>query len=256
MGVTAKPGTAIYRSVRTRRGNEETERGADIDALHGSPMRNLPMSEFPGRLIDGYRGFRSGRLRAEQSRYRELADSGQSPETMVIGCCDSRVSPEIIFDARPGELFVLRNVANLVPPYAPDDGYQGVSAALQFAVEALRVKHLVVLGHARCGGIRAYAERRAPLSSSDFLGKWVSMIAPAVEAAAAMQDGPDFLTRLEHASIATTLSNLMTFRCVSSLVGCGKLSLHGAYFDVATGRLEARDPVTGRFEEVVARPAR
>jgi carbonic anhydrase len=210
------------------------------------------MSEFPTRLIDGYRSFLSGRLRAEQSRYRDLAERGQSPEVMVIGCCDSRVSPEVIFDASPGELFVVRNVANLVPPYAPDDAYHGVSAALEFAVQALRVKHIVVLGHARCGGIRAYAERHNPLSPGDFIGKWMSMIAPAAEAAATIRDWPDFTTRLEHASIVTSLGNLMTFPCISIQVGRGKLQLHGAYFDVATGRLEARDAGSGRFDTVAA----
>src|SRR5882724_3574543 len=112
---------------------------------------------FPLRLIDGYRAFLSNRLVIEQSRYRELAESGQSPEILVIGCCDSRVSPEVIFDARPGELFVVRNVANLVPPYTPDGAQRAVSAALEYAVQALRVKHIVVLGHAQCGGIRAFA---------------------------------------------------------------------------------------------------
>src|ERR671920_1878225 len=110
---------------------------------------------FPQRLIEGYSAFAAGRLQAEQHRYRELAERGQTPEIMVIGCCDSRVSPEVIFDARPGELFVVRNVANLVPPYAPDGTYHGVSAALEFAVQALRVKHIVLMGHGRCGGIRA-----------------------------------------------------------------------------------------------------
>ena len=121
---------------------------------------------LPARLIEGYESFRSGRLAAEQDRYRDLAEQGQSPEIMVIGCCDSRVSPEVIFDARPGELFVVRNVANLVPPYSPDGTYHGVSAALEFGVGALRVKHIVVLGHARCGGVRAFAEESAPLSPS------------------------------------------------------------------------------------------
>src|ERR1700746_2752085 len=139
------------------------------------------MSEFPPRLVDGYRGFLSGRLTAEQGRYRELAERGQAPEIMVIGCCDSRVSPEVIFDARPGELFVVRNVANLVPPYSPDGTYHGVSAALEFAVGALRVKHIVVLGHAGCGGVRAFADNSPPLSPGDFIGKWMSLIAPAAE---------------------------------------------------------------------------
>src|SRR6201993_195965 len=108
------------------------------------------MTAFPERLVSGYRSFATECLPAEQSRYRELAERGQAPEIMVIGCCDSRVSPEVIFDAGPGELFVVRNVANLVPPYAPDGAYHGVSAALEFAVGALRVKHIVVLGHAHC----------------------------------------------------------------------------------------------------------
>src|SRR5215472_10744341 len=134
---------------------------------------------FPRRLIEGYEDFRAGRLPAEQSRYRELAERGQSPEIMVIGCCDSRVSPEVIFDARPGELLVVRNVANLVPPYAPDGAHHGVSAALEFGVGVLRVKHIVVLGHAQCGGVRAFAEDKEPVAPGDFIGKWMSLIAPA-----------------------------------------------------------------------------
>src|SRR5215216_6062948 len=110
---------------------------------------------FPQRLIDGYSAFTSGRLQSEQARYRELAEHGQTPEIMVIGCCDSRVSPEVIFDARPGELFVVRNVANLVPPYEEDGKYHGVSAALEFAVRHLQVEHIVVFGHSGCAGIGA-----------------------------------------------------------------------------------------------------
>src|SRR3954467_5199074 len=120
---------------------------------------------FPQRLIDGYGAFTSGRLQSEQDRYRELAERGQTPEIMVIGCCDSRVSPEVIFDAKPGELFVVRNVANLVPPYETHGQFHGTSAALEFAVQALGVKHIVVMGHARCGGIKSFAEKTAPLSS-------------------------------------------------------------------------------------------
>src|ERR1043165_5500263 len=122
---------------------------------------------FPQQLIDGYRAFLISRLRHEQDRYRALADGGQTPQIMVIGCCDSRVSPEVIFDARPGELFVARNIANLVPAYTPDGAQRAVSAALEFAVQALKVKHIVVLGHAQCGGIRAFAEEGSPLSPGD-----------------------------------------------------------------------------------------
>ena len=110
---------------------------------------------FPAELIDGYRAFLHDGLRAEQGRYRELSERGQSPQTMVITCSDSRCSPEVIFNARPGELFVARNVSGLVPPYTPDGATRAVSASLEFAVQALKVKHIVVLGHAQCGGIRA-----------------------------------------------------------------------------------------------------
>ena len=132
---------------------------------------------FPQALTDGYRAFLGESFAREQSRYRALAE-GQAPEIMVIGCCDSRVSPEVIFDARPGELFVVRNVANLVPPYETGGEYHGTSAALEFAVQALRVKHIVVLGHARCGGIRAFADDKAPLSPGDFIGRWMSSSPP------------------------------------------------------------------------------
>ena len=153
---------------------------------------------FPQRLIDGYTTFLSDRLPVEQTRFRDLAERGQSPEIMVIGCCNSRVSPEVIFDARPGELFVARNVANLVPPYEPDGQRHGVSAALEFAVQALKVKHIVVLGHAKCGGIHAFAERGEPLSPGDFIGHWMSLIAPAGEAVGPR--GEHAACRLSHAA--------------------------------------------------------
>jgi carbonic anhydrase len=207
---------------------------------------------FPERLIAGYRSFLDGRLSTEQTRYRELAEHGQSPEVMVIGCCDSRVSPEVIFDARPGELFVVRNVANLIPPYAPDGAYHGVSAALEFAVGVLRVKHIVVLGHAQCGGVRAFAEDNEPVSPGDFIGKWMSLIAPAAERIGPRGETPlaDYLARLERASIAHSLDNLLTFPRLRKLVERGKVSLHGAYFGVATGRLSVHDPASGAFVPV------
>src|ERR671917_187792 len=144
---------------------------------------------FPERLIDGYRAFLGERFARERSRFAALAEAGQRPEIMVIGCCDSRVSPEVIFDASPGELFVVRNVANLVPPYAPDGDYHGTSAALEFGVQALQVKHIVVLGHAFCGGICAFADEQEPLSPGDFIGNWMSQIAPAAESIGACGKG-------------------------------------------------------------------
>jgi carbonic anhydrase len=208
---------------------------------------------FPERLTEGYHSFLEGRFASERLRYEALADAGQKPEIMVIGCVDSRVSPEVIFDAAPGELLVVRNVANLVPPYEPDrDSQHGTSAALEFGVQALRVKHIVVLGHAFCGGIGAFADDREPLSPGDFIGKWMSQIAPAAESLGprTKDDGETYLRRLEFASVELSLKNLMTFPCVRILVERGKLQLHGAYFGVASGRLLVRDPETGRFEPV------
>lgn len=206
---------------------------------------------LPERLNDGYRSFVRGRFADESARYRTLAETGQQPEIMVFGCVDSRVSPEVIFDAAPGELLVVRNVSNLVPPYEPDHEFQhGTSAALEFGVQALKVKHIVVLGHASCGGIRAFADEHKPLSSGDFIGRWMSQIAPAAERLGprTADDGGAYLRRLELATVELSLQNLMTFPCVRILVERGKLQLHGAYFGISDGRLLVRDPQTGEFK--------
>jgi carbonic anhydrase len=210
--------------------------------------------DFPQRLIDGYGAFANGRLHAEQNRYRHLAERGQAPEIMVIGCCDSRVSPEVIFDAGPGELFVVRNVANLVPPYAPDGMYHGVSAALEFGVGVLKIKHIVVLGHAHCGGVSAYVEAAAPISPGDFIGQWMSLMAPAAEKVGPRGDltRTEYLERMEKASIVNTLGNLMTFPRLRKLIERGAVTLHGAYFGVATGQLAVLDNATGQFQPIVA----
>src|SRR5690242_16013415 len=173
---------------------------------------------FPSQLVEGYRAFLRSGLRAEQDRYRELAESGQAPQVMMISCCDSRCSPEVIFNARPGELFVARNISGLVPPYTPDGAQRAVSASLEFAVQALKVKHIVVLGHAQCGGIRAYAEEGSPLSPGDFIGHWMALIAPAAKAVGPRGGRPldDYLRALEQASVVKTLDNLLTFPWVQS----------------------------------------
>lgn len=207
---------------------------------------------FPKELISGYRTFSAHRLPTEQSRYHDLSDRGQSPEVMVIGCCDSRVSPEVIFDAGPGELFVVRNVANLVPPYAPDDEPHGVSSALEFAVQVLNVKHIVVLGHAQCGGIRALVDHPAPLSPSDFIGKWMSLLSHTLDGEERRpgETQRDYATRIEKKAVSTSLDNLMTFPFVRTLVEQDRLQLHGAYFGVAHGSLSILDHTTGEFQIV------
>jgi carbonic anhydrase len=210
---------------------------------------------FPERLTKGYRAFLEGRFAVERGRYQTLAGSGQSPSIMVIGCVDSRVSPEVIFDAAPGELLVARNVANLVPRYESpseeDASHQhGTSAALEFAVRALKVSHIVVLGHAFCGGIKAYASDDAPLSESDFIGRWMSQIAPAADAISApKEDWEAYLRQLEFASVELSLKNLATFPFVQAAVEKGELALHGAYFGVASGKLLVRNEAGG-FEPV------
>jgi carbonic anhydrase len=208
--------------------------------------------KFPQRLLDGYGAFASGRLKAEQDRYRDLAARGQEPEIMVIGCIDSRVSPEVIFDAGPGELLVVRNVGNLVPPYQPDSMYHGVSAALEFGVGALKVKHIVVLGHAQCGGVRAFADDAEPIFPGDFIGRWMTLIAPA-----AKKVGPrgnrtpaEYITLLEQASVINSLDNLMTFPRLRALAEAGDVTLHGAYFGVATGELSVLDKSSGTFRPI------
>jgi carbonic anhydrase len=202
------------------------------------------MTPFPHHLLEGYRTFTSQRLPTEQSRYRELSEIGQSPEVMVIGCCDSRVSPE--------ELFVVRNVANLVPVYQPDGGAHGVSAALEYAVRALHVKHIVVLGHAQCGGIRAFVDNNAPLSPGDFIGRWMSMFIKPGEKVGQRdhETMADFTARIEKAAVFRSLENLLTFPFVRTLAERGELQLHGAYFGVAEGSLFVLDQAAKEFRSV------
>ena len=171
---------------------------------------------------------------------------------MVIGCCDSRVSPEVIFDAGPGELFVVRNVANLVPVYQPDGGAHGVSAALEYAVTVLRVKHIVVLGHAQCGGIRAFIDKIEPLSPGDFIGRWMAMFIKPGEMVEQRdhETMQDFTVRIEKAAVFRSLENLMTFPFVRTPVERGELELHGAYFGVAEGSLFVLDQAAKEFDSV------
>jgi carbonic anhydrase len=209
------------------------------------------MSGFPERLLDGYASFIGGRFGQERERYERLARGGQSPAIMVIGCCDSRAAPETIFDAGPGELFVLRNVANLVPPYEPDGEYHGTSAALEFAVKGIGVRHIVLLGHGRCGGIQAaLAESSAALSPGDFIGKWMGLIGQAAAnvAGASLLTDAERQTALERISIRYSIANLRTFPFVAEREEAGELSLHGAWFDIGHGELWVMDPDTGNFE--------
>ncbi|PRX11412.1 UNVERIFIED_ORG: carbonic anhydrase [Martelella mediterranea] len=208
------------------------------------------MDAFPKSLLDGYKSFMSGRYVEESARYRTLAQEGQKPQTMMIACCDSRAAPEMIFNARPGELFVVRNVANMVPPYEPDGQYHGTSAALEFAVEGLKVKNIVVLGHGRCGGIHAALSPDAePLSPGDFIGKWTTLLKPAAEqinSNSNMTHG-ERQTALERISIRNSIANLRSFPNVAAAEKQGKLKLCGAWFDISSGELWVMDAKSGDF---------
>ncbi len=207
------------------------------------------MHTFPSHLLQGYHSFISGRYAREEERYRGLAATGQKPTTMIIACCDSRAAPETIFDAGPGELFVLRNVANLVPPFQPDGGQHGTSAAIEFAIQSLKVGNVIVMGHGRCGGIQASLDPDlGPLAPGDFIGKWMSMLAPvaAQVASYSFMTARERQTALERLSIRNSIANLRTFPYVSALEKEGKLGIHGAWFDISTGELWVMD-ATGDF---------
>jgi len=199
-------------------------------------------------LIAGYRRFRAGVYAEQAQLYRELGE-GQDPDVMLIACSDSRAEPSDIFNAAPGQMFVVRNVANLVPPYKPDGGLHGVSAALEFAVNVLKVRHIVVMGHGGCGGVTAsLTESKSPLIG-EFVAPWVKLLD---EARARVMDSgslnPQFALELE--GIETSLENLMSFPWVAEAVAAGKLELHGAWFAIKHGELHWRNPASRRFEIV------
>lgn len=202
-------------------------------------------------LVDGYRRFRNREWQAERDRWAELAE-GQSPKVMVIACSDSRVDPATIFDARPGEMFVVRNIANLVPPFEPDQNYHGVSAALEFAVTQLEVEELVVMGHGFCGGCAAALTGQfddAGHGHGHFIAHWIGMLADArgkIRAAHATLDRQAFL-EMELEGVRLSLRNLMDFPWIRERVSGGRLKLHGTYFAISDGVLHVLDEATGEF---------
>lgn len=188
------------------------------------------------RLLDGYRRFRAESWPAARDRYEELATHGQSPETLVIACSDSRVDPQSVFGAGPGEMFAVRNVAGLVPRYRPDSGYHGTSAALEFGVRVLKVRQIVVLGHAQCGGVRAMAEG-APAEAQDFVVPWMEIATPVRDSLAGQTEAPDYLDRCEAEVVRLSLANLASFPWIAEAVAAGQLTLQGFRFDIHSGVL-------------------
>ncbi|MDQ3077719.1 MAG: carbonic anhydrase [Pseudomonadota bacterium] len=210
------------------------------------------MNDF-GNLLAGYRRFRETRYEAEKARWRELAD-GQSPRALVIACSDSRADPATIFDTAPGEIFVVRNVANLVPPFEGGGGRHGVSAALEFGVTQLGVAEVVVMGHERCGGIHAALTgkfRDAPHGEGGFVANWMSQIDErAAEIAASYGTGEDAARVLEEIAIRQSLANLRTFPFVAERERSGALKVLGCHFSIGEGQLYMLDEAENSFHPV------
>jgi len=199
-------------------------------------------------LIDGYRIYREKRWPELRALHRSLAQRGQAPQTLVIACADSRVDPATIFNADPGELFVVRNVANLAPPFEDAPGFHGVSAAIEFAVTQLKVEYILVMGHAQCGGVAAALQDR-PRNPNSFLDSWISLLDTAKSRIE--PHAHDAVTQLEYESIRVTLENLATFPFVAEAIKERGLKLIGARYGVADGGLELLDAATGEFKPVV-----
>lgn len=206
-----------------------------------------PASPLPGYLVERYRAWHALRFSENRAWYARLAAEGQRPRAMMISCCDSRVNANEMFGAEPGDLFVVRNVANLVPPYSPDHEHHGTSAAVEFAVGALKVAHIVVVGHSGCGGVAACHDMCAGLApeleqTSSFIGRWMDILRPGYErVAASVADPAARRAALEHEAVRVSLRNLATFPFVREAVAAGVLTLHGAFVEIGTGALMVED---------------
>lgn len=203
-------------------------------------------------LLDGYRRFRSDQWAVQRKRWDELKD-GQSPKVMIIACSDSRVDPTQIFDTNPGETFIVRNVAALVPPFETKPGLHGVSAALEFAVEFLKVEEIVVMGHGSCGGCQAALSQQMqdmPPGKGGFIANWITLLDEArakVVAEHGSADIPAAQLAMEHEGVKVSLSNMRTFPYIKEKEASGKIKLIGAWFAISTGTLHVLDSATGTF---------
>jgi len=212
----------------------------------------MEAQKLPSFLVSGYRTWKTTTYTENRDWYRHLAEQGQSPRSMIIACCDSRVHVEALFNADAGEFFIHRNIANLVPPYRPDGRNQGTSAAVEYGVSVLKVSHLVVLGHSNCGGIRGCYDiccGNTPEEevAASFVGRWLDNLRPGYENVASIEDPEERIAELEREGIRISLANLLTFPFVREAVTNGTLSLHGLWKDIGEGRLDYLDPETGAF---------
>jgi carbonic anhydrase len=205
------------------------------------------------KLISGYKSFRENYFGAGKQLYRDLVRDGQSPETLVIACSDSRADPAILTNSSPGDIFVVRNVAAIVPPYKTDSNHHGTSAAIEFAVRTLKVKHIIVMGHSLCGGIHALQNKEALRGKYEFLQQWIEIGSSALETVEKeLGDASADIKRraVEQAVVLVSLDNLLTFPWIKEAVDAGDIQLHGWYFDLNTGALLDYKHATGAFEEI------
>lgn len=208
------------------------------------------MTSIPRNLVEGFQRFRERHFERNDSLFQQLARQGQTPKILVVACCDSRVDPALVFDCDPGDLFVVRNVANLVPPLERNSGHHGTSAAIEYGVTALGVEHIIVLGHARCGGINALVKTGGIGTPGSYIGDWMCLVESArAEVMAEMPHAPmaEQERACEQRAILVSLNNLMTFPWISERVSNGKLTLHGWYFDIEQGQLLRYEAATRRY---------
>ena len=207
---------------------------------------------LPGYLVSRYKGWKATTYTDNESWYRHLAADGQHPRAMIISCCDSRVHATSIFGADPGEFFIHRNIASLVPPCEHDGHKHGTSAAIEYAVTSLKVAHVIVMGHSSCGGVagcHAMCSGGAPAleESTSFVGRWMDILRPGYERLEKTDDEEEFLRALEKEAVIVSLENLMTFPFVQKSVESGDLTLHGLWKDISSGSLLNYDPSDGGF---------
>ena len=210
------------------------------------------MKPLPDDLLSRYQAWRDGTFAEKQQDYEDLAENGQKPPYMVISCCDSRVNPTEIFGAAAGDMFIHRNIANLVPPYAPDGDHYGTSAAIEYAVLALKVESLIVIGHSQCGGVQAChdlcSQENPPVKSAfEFVGPYLDILRPAYGRIDSAKPEAEQVVELGHQGVIHSLENLLSFPFVAEAVAEGRLSLHGAWHDIGAGVLYTLDPDSGNF---------
>lgn len=211
--------------------------------------------KLPGYLVNRFRGWRATQYADNKSWFRHLAQEGQHPRSMLIACCDSRVHVTAIFGADQGEFFIHRNIANLVPPYTPDGQQHGTSAAVEYAVTALKVAHVIVVGHSNCGGVRGCHDMcagKAPelAQASSFVGTWMEILRPGFDATDSIADEGARISAMEKQAVKISLNNLLTFPFVKEAVENETLTIHGLWHDIGEGGLEAYDPETDSFDVI------